>query len=173
MLDDRIIPIGDIDRSVGPHLDVDGAECGMARLDQLSLLLGGEAGTVLAQDEAADPMAAEIVGDDVAAPGLGQMPATEDLAAAVFRTARVEAVEHARGAHRRRVARPRHDIVDALAARPVGDERLSVAVEVVAPGIDPAAGEDLQLARPRPKLPDSPTTQATDSVRGFDVAVNI
>src|SRR5262245_51553674 len=38
MLDDRVIPIGYVNRPIGTHLDVDGSECDVTRLDQFRLL---------------------------------------------------------------------------------------------------------------------------------------
>src|SRR5262249_6087046 len=143
MLNDRVVPVGDVDGAVGAHLDIDGPERRMARPDEVRLLRGREAGAVLLEHEAADAMAAEIVGDEVLLPLLGQMPAAEDLAAAVFWRAGIEAVQNARRTVSRRIACPWHDIVDALAAGAVGNERLAEAVEVMPPVIDPAAREDV------------------------------
>ena len=38
VLDDRVVPVGDVDRAVGPHLDVDRPEGDVRGLDQLGLL---------------------------------------------------------------------------------------------------------------------------------------
>ena len=124
-------------------------------------------------DETADAMAAEVVGDHVALPVVGQMPAAEDFQAAMLRAAGIEAVQDARHVVRRRIAGARHDVVDALAAGAVGDERLAPAVEVMAPRIPEAAHEDLQLQRLRPELPDAAGVEVAHAVRRLDVAVNV
>ena len=79
VLDDRVVPVGNVDRSVRSHLHVDRAEGDVIRLDQLDLLARAEAGSVLADDVAADAMASEIVGDQVALPVVGQVPAADDV----------------------------------------------------------------------------------------------
>ena len=66
VLDDRVVPVGNVDRSVRSPLHVDRAEGDVIRLDQLDLLARAEAGSVLADEVAADAMASEIVGDQVA-----------------------------------------------------------------------------------------------------------
>ena len=65
------------------------------------------------------------------------------------------------------------DVVDALAAGAVGDERLAAAVEVMAPRVPQAAGEDLELQRLGPELPDAAAVQPAHAVRRFDVAVDV
>ena len=55
-----------------------------------------EAGAVVGEDEPADAIAAEVVGEEVALPVVGQMPAADDLQAAVFRAAGVESLEDPR-----------------------------------------------------------------------------
>jgi hypothetical protein len=70
----------------------------VAGLDDLGLLEGGETAAVLLEDEPADAVAAEVVGQDVALPGLGQVPAAGDLTAAVLGAAGVEAIQDAREA---------------------------------------------------------------------------
>ena len=83
-------------RSVRSPLHVDRAEGDVIRLDQFDLLARAEASvsvagsrrepsfrsrreraTVVADDVAADAMASEIVGDQVALPVVGQVPAAE------------------------------------------------------------------------------------------------
>ncbi len=61
--------------------------------DQVGLLPGGVAGAVGREHEAADAMAAEVVGDQVALPALGKVPAAEDLQAAILGTAGVQALQ--------------------------------------------------------------------------------
>src|SRR5262249_10858965 len=143
------------------------------RLDKLGLFARGVAGAVLAEDEAADAMATEVVGDGVAAPGLGQVAAAEDFQPAVFRAAGVETGQGARRANGPYVPRARHQVVDAFAVGPVGHELLSPVVKVVPPRINEATGKHFQPVCLRPKLPDAAAVEPADAVWGFDVAVDV
>src|SRR5579871_2202376 len=118
-------------------------------------------------------MAAEIVGDEVAAPVLGHMPAAEDLAAAVFRMAGIETVQKLRRPRRGFVARSHDHRIDALGTGAVGDERLAPTIEVMAPRVPPAAREHFEPARLRTKLPNAAAAQTARAIRRFDVRVNI
>src|ERR1051326_2513047 len=51
VLDDRVVPIRDIDGAIGAHLDVDRAKRFMIRLAQLALLLRDVGGAVFLDDE--------------------------------------------------------------------------------------------------------------------------
>ena len=159
VLDDRVVPVGDVDRPVRPHLDVDRAEGHVLGLDQLGLLARGEAGAVVADDEPADAIAAEVVGQQASLPGLGHVPAADDLEPAVLRAARIEPRQDADGVHGPHIGAPGDAIVDPLAAGAVGRERLPPAVEVVTPGVDQPPDEDLQPHRLGAELPDSPAAQ--------------
>ena len=75
MLDDRVVPVGDIDRAVRAHLDVDRPKRDVAALDQLGLLAGRVARAVVGQHEPADPVAAKVIGQEAALPGFGNMTA--------------------------------------------------------------------------------------------------
>ncbi len=57
VLDGRVVPVGNVDRSIPSHRHVDWAEGDVVGLDQLDLLARGEDGSVLADDVAADAMA--------------------------------------------------------------------------------------------------------------------
>ena len=64
VLDDRVVPVGDVDRAVGAHLDVDRAgtpTCVV--LISSACSRDGEARAVVAEHEPADAVAAEVVGD--------------------------------------------------------------------------------------------------------------
>src|SRR5206468_10251306 len=53
VLDDRVVPLGNVDHSVRSPLHVDRAEDDLVGFEQLDLLARGEAGSVLADDVAA------------------------------------------------------------------------------------------------------------------------
>ncbi len=173
VLDDRVVPVGDVDRAVGPHLDVDRPEGDVRRPDQLGLLARGEAGAVLGEDEPADAVAAEVVREDVPAPVLGQVPAAQDLGAAILRAAGVEPAQDPLGADGGLEVGAGHRVVDPLEPGAVGDERLAPAVEVMPPGVPEPADEDVELHRLGPELPDPPAPQPADAVRRLDVAMDV
>src|SRR5688572_8451146 len=101
------------------------------------------------------------------------MPAADDLDAAVLRAAGVEALHDPRRADGGNEVGAGDAVVDPFAVRPVGDERLPPAVEVVAPGVDEPADEDVQLHRLGPEPPDAAAVEALDAVRGLDVRVDV
>src|SRR5260221_9740851 len=74
---------------------------------------------------------------------------------------------------RRRVIAAGHDVVDSLAAGSVGDERSSPAVEMMAPGIHPAAGEHVQFQCLRAEAPDAAGVKPLRPVRRFEMAMNV
>ena len=77
------------------------AKRGVVGLDQLRLLLGAVARTVLFQNKATDAVRAEVVRDDVSLPVVGQMPTADDFQAAVFRAAGIQALQDTAGVGRR------------------------------------------------------------------------
>src|SRR5262249_52166575 len=130
VLDDRIIPIGNVYGTVGAHLVVQGEGGGGRALYQCGQLpaRGDSAGG--GELDAADAVRAEVVGDQGAAPRFGQVPAAEDLQAAVLGAAGDHALEEARPARRGGVGGAGEDVGGALEAGAVGHERLPPAVEV-------------------------------------------
>src|SRR5439155_20009750 len=54
--DDRIIPIGHINRAVGANLHIDGAKTDVARNQQRRLFFGGKAGAVVFEPEDDNPI---------------------------------------------------------------------------------------------------------------------
>ena len=157
VLDDRVVSVGNVDRSVRSHLHVDRAEGDVIRLDQLDLLARAEAGSVLADDVAADAMASEIVGNEIPLPVVGQVPAADDLQTAQLRTARVQAAQDSFRAERGDITRAGDDVVDPLAAGSVGRERHAVIVKRMTPRIDEPASKHFRwLHGLRAELPNAP-----------------
>ena len=68
VLDDRVVPIGDVDGAVGPHLDVDRPKGGVLGFDQLDLLARGVSAAVLADHESAAALGTELVRNHGTAP---------------------------------------------------------------------------------------------------------
>src|SRR5579875_2727059 len=72
MLDNRIIPIGDVDGSVRAHFHIHRPKCGMIAADEIGLQRGGIERSFWSEREPANAMAAKIVGEETAAPLLRQ-----------------------------------------------------------------------------------------------------
>ena len=122
MLDDRVVPVGDVDRAVGPHLHVDRSERHPLRVDQIGQLLTRKPGALLREPKAADTIGPEVVRDELALRVVGQMTAVGDLEPAVFRAARIHALENARCARGCLIGRSRKAVINPFAAGAVGDE---------------------------------------------------
>ena len=173
MLDDRVVPVGDVDRAVGTHLHVDRSERDPLRMNQFGQFFTGEARALFRETEAADAVGTEVVRDQLALCVVGQMTAVDDLESAVFRTARIHAVENPRRARSCLVGRSRKAVINSLAAGTIGDERSAPPIEGMSPGVDPATGEDIQVERLRRKPPDAARIEPPDAVGRLHMAVDI
>ena len=173
MLDDRVVPVGDIDRAVGAHLHVDRPERHPLRVDEIGQLFTGEARALIGEPEAADAVGPKIIRDELALSIVGQMAAVDDLEAAVFRATRIHAVENPRRACCCLIGRAWEAVIDSLAAGAVGDERPAPAVEGMTPGVDPAAGEDIERERLRSKPPDAARVEPADAAGRLNMTMDI
>ena len=173
VLDDRVVPVGDVDRAVRPLLDVDGAEGGVRRFDDIGHEPGRVARAGRREGEPADAVRAEVAGDEAALPVVGEMASRDDLEAAILGAAGIESLERAGRAGGGVVGCAGEADVDALAARTVGLERLAEAVEVVAPRVPHAAREDLEPPGVGAELPHAARVEPADAIRRFDVAVDV
>ena len=78
--DDRVLPVDEPDRAVGPDLEVGGAEVGVGRGDDRLDLGAGEARVVVLELVLEDALEADDVGDQqVPLHALGEVAAGEDL----------------------------------------------------------------------------------------------
>ena len=173
MLDDRVVPIGDVDGAVGAHLHVDRSECHPLRVDQVRQFFTRETRTMLREAEATDAVGSEVVRDEQALSVVGKMTAVDDLETTEFRAARIHAVENARRARRCLIGRAREAVIDAITTGAVGDERPAPAVECVSPGVHPSACEDVERERVGREPPDPAGVQPTDSAGCLHVAVDV
>ncbi len=99
VLDDRVVPVGDVDRAVRPHLHVDRAKGDVVRLDDFRSALASEKPEPSSvSDEPADAMAAKVVRDQAALPVVGQVPAADDFQPAMLGAAGVQARAESAGA---------------------------------------------------------------------------
>ena len=93
--------------------------------------------------EAHEAVGAEIGGDKVALPVSGKVGAVDDFEAGEFGVvAGADARELSAGGSEREVSRTGHSPADALVTGAVGDEGLAERIELMAPGVDPAAVEN-------------------------------
>src|SRR5205807_3254624 len=173
VLNDRVVPVGNVDSAVGSHFDIDWTERRVIGLDQLRHFLGGVRCAILAQHKAAHAMAAEVIRQGVAVPVFRQMPAAQDLQTAMLGTARVETRENARRILREHVAGARQAVVDSFAKSAIRNEGLSPAIEGMSPGIAEAAQKNLKLHGVGPELPDAAGFEPPHTVRRLDVAMNV
>ena len=174
VLDDRIRPVGDVKPAVGAELNVDGPEGDVGRAQQVGHFLGLKTGVRLAVFEAHDAMGAEIAGNEIALPIVGELGRTDHFQAGELRiVARTDALQFAPRAGVGEIHGAGHAIGDALEARSIGEKRVAVIVPVMAPGIAAAAREDLELIGVGIEPPDAGAVQARDAVRRLDVCVGV
>ena len=145
VLNDRVVPVGDVDRSIGSLLDIDRTEGHVRRLDHIGLFDRDESRALLLQDESNDAVATEVIRDQAAAPVFGQVLAVDDFQSAVLRTAGVQPLQDAGSPERRQVRRPWDDIIDPFAPGSVGRECRPEVIEHQPPRVHQPAVEDLQL----------------------------
>ena len=93
MLDDRVVPVGNVKCSIRPHRSIDGTERYPLSGDNLRLLATDVAASVGLRCEAADAMAAEVIGHKVTDPFRRNMRAGKHGKSAVLGAARVEPFE--------------------------------------------------------------------------------
>ena len=95
VLDDRVVPVGDVECSIRSHLDIDGAESRVIALDDFGHLAAGISAAIILKLKPADAVAAEIVGDAVALPIARKVSAADNFESAMLGAARIETVEQA------------------------------------------------------------------------------
>ena len=174
VLDDRVAPIGEVERAVGPELPVEGTEAGIGGAHHVGHLAGDVGGALVGGFEAHDAVGAEIGGDEVALPVGGEVGAVDDLEAGEFRVvAGADAGELAAGGGEGEVGRAGDGPAHALETGAVGDEGLAVGIELVAPGIDPAAVANLQLLVARVEAEDAAGGEAGDAVGRLGVGAGV
>ena len=141
MLNDRVVPIGNINRAVGSHLDVDRPKRAIGRRDKIGKLLRDKSRFGFGQFEMADAIGAEVIGEKRPLPVGGHGPAIDDFQAGIFRAAVVEAGKDlviSNGGLERRAGEREGD---SLAARAVGFKGLAPWVPDYPPRIDLALGK--------------------------------
>ena len=173
VLDDRVVPIRDVDRAVGPHLHVHRPEGAMRRDEEVFGLSRDVSGAVVLEHERVHAIAAEVARHEAPAPRLRQMASRDDLETRLLRLTGVQSAHHARGIDGRLVRGPRERVVDALRAGAVGQERLAERIEMMAPHVDAAAREHVQLHEVRLEPPHAAAEQAARAPRRLDVGVDV
>ena len=174
VLDNRIAPIGNVQRAIRPEAQVDGAEGDVGGTEQIGLLLSLERRTRILHRETHDAVRAEITGDGVFLPLLGERRAVDYFEAGEFWIiARANAVGLAARVRIGEISGPVHGVINALTAGAVGEEGVAVLVPMVAPRIATAAGEDRQRPRIRIEAPDTARVEASHPVGRLDVGVRV
>ena len=180
VVDDRVRPVGDVERAVGALLYINRAEVGFARADEVWHSLRDEAGfwirtlTEIIDGKTHDAMRAEVVRDGVALPVVGEERGADDFEAAEFRVAAGrDALEDFLRVFVGEIHGAGNCPRDALAARAVGDEGVAVCIELMAPRIAPATEHDLDFFGARIPSKHTAAVQPHDAPRRFDVAVDV
>ena len=174
VLDDRVAPVGDVKRAVGPELGVEGAEAGIGRAKEIGQLAGDVGGALIGGFEAHDAVGAEIGGDEVALPVGGEVGAVNDFDAREFGiVAGADAAEETPGGGVSAVGRSGDAPTDAGAASTVGHEGFAGRIELVAPSVDPAPEEDRELLIARIETEDAAGREADNSVGRLGVGAGV
>ena len=122
MLDDWVVPIGNIDGTVRAHPYVDRAERDMRRRNDFGLLLTTKSAALGRHVKSAYAVAAEIVGDQISTPIRGNVRPRQHRESTMFWASWVQSA-HPPSRSRRRVKDGiRKRIVDAFEPRPIGDK---------------------------------------------------
>ncbi len=97
VLDDGVEPVGDVKSAVWTGAHVDGPEAAMGAGQHIRQLLADVAAAALREVEAVDAVAAEIAGHQGALPVIREVCVLDDLQAALFGLAGVQALDDAFG----------------------------------------------------------------------------
>ena len=146
MLDDRVVPVGNVQRSVRPHASINRPKRDVLGRDDLGLLAADVSAAAWFECEAADAVAAKIIRNEITRPLRRNVGARENLDAAMFRAAGVHPLEPPRGARRRDKDGIGKHIVDALEVGTVGRKRFTDVIKNVTPRIDESFAYNFQLA---------------------------
>ena len=173
VVDDRVVPVDDVKRTIGADLEIDRAVGLAGRTDERLDLLRREA-AALVRDAIADrAVGSEIIFHDAAPPFLGEMPAGQRLTAGTFGLAGHEAGQGAGRADGTPKRSPGEGEVRPLTSRAVGDERLTPAIDRVAPRVDRATRENLEPLRFRPEPPEATAVEPAFAPARVDEAVDV
>ena len=173
VLDDRIVPVADVERTVRPHLHIHRAKRAMVRGEDILHLRRDVATAAVRQLEAIDAIAAKIAGHKAALPVVWKVWLLDDLEPCMLRLPRIHSAQDSLGSGRRLEHRTRKNEVHTLAASTVGGKTLPPSVKLESPRIDQPLADDLQLSGLRPKLPHTSAQQSTHAVGRLDMTVNV
>ncbi len=174
VLNNRIRPIGDVNRPIRTNLDINRPEGVAQPSDQFRLLLGGIPASLFIDTEANNSMRSKITGDRRALPLLGELFTVKQFQPAILGIGtRADALQNPRCPGIGEIHRPGHSIGDALIPGPIGDKRLPIAIHLVSPRIAEALHKHTQLEGVRTKVPHPATVQPLHTMGRFNVAVDI
>ena len=140
VLNDRIRPVGDIQRAVGAKFYVDRAEIDVGGSDKIGQLFR-DIGRILGRHrEPNDAVSAKVAGDHVALPRVGKLLGVDDFQTAKFRvTARADAAQRSAGAGIGHIHGAWNHVIDTLTPSAVRGERLTERIDLMPPRIDESA----------------------------------
>ena len=165
VVDDGVIPIGNIDRAIGAGLNIDGAEIGMPGADEGSEDLGAESGSILDEFIAHHAATFESSGEELSAKIVANVSAGREVSPALL----VGADQGRNGGGMTAVSRGGREIHDAGI---VDHEGLAPAIEDVAPRVAAGAGaEESQFLGAGIVLVDAAVEITNETVLGFDLGM--
>ena len=119
VLDDGVVPIGHVNRTVGAHRNVHRPERDVIRPENVFHLPGGIAAALLFQHKTVYPVGSEIVGDQAILPRFGQVATGNDIEPAVLGLSRIETPQDPLGPWCGDEGSPRERVVDAFVPGPI------------------------------------------------------
>ena len=173
VLDDRIVPVRDVQRPIESLFGIDRTECNVWGFDQFGLLNRFVSRSILGDLETADSMGSKIVGDHGTTDRIRPVASRENLQPTVFRASGIQTGHETFCTDSRNKDTPLKSVVDPFPISPVGCEHLPIAIKVDAPWIDKSADHDFQAFGLGVESPDASAVEAFDAPRRFDVGVNV
>jgi len=125
VLNDPVVPVGNVDGSVRTNLHGNRAKRHVIRLDYFLLFARHISGTLFGQTKTDNSMASEVVRDRTSLPVRRQHRSIDQFQAAMLWTAGVQTFHQSFCVSRCEIVTPRNHIVDAFAARSVRGKRLT------------------------------------------------
>ena len=173
VLDDRVVPVRDVDRAVRAHLHIDRAEGAVRARQQVRQLFRDVAAPARRQRKAVHAIPAEVIQHKRPLPLRRPVRVLHDVQTALLRLTGAQAVHDALRARRRRKHAAREDEIDALAPRAIAGKALAPAIEFKTPRIDQALADHLRAARLRAEFPHAAAHQPPHAIRRLHVAVDV
>lgn len=173
VLNDGVVPVGNIKCTVGSHFHIDGSEGAVGRTQEVIDAGRFVRGSFGSEFVGVNAMATEVGRDEDVTIFFRNVGAGENLEAAKFGLSGVEAVNDPLGARRGSEDGAGEDVVDSVTTGAIGGKGLAVFVEDKSPGIDEALGEDFRALGFGAEMPNTTSHEPAHAIRSFEVAVDV